>query len=288
VKRLVVTADDFGLAVPVNEAVERAHREGIVAAASLMVGASAAADAIERARRLPGLRVGLHLVLVEGRALLPPDAIPSLVDAGGELPTRLVRAGLRFFLHPRARRDLEAEIRAQFDAFAATGLALDHVNAHDHMHLHPTVLGICLRVGAAYGMRAMRVPWEPARPRAGASPAAALGARLGDLALEPWIRSLRARLSRAGIRTNDYVLGLRDSGALDEARVLALLASAPAGVGELYFHLATGPCAELARHAPGYRPEAELAAATSPRVREALARLGIRPGGFADLDAPAR
>jgi len=287
VRRLVVTADDFGLALPVNEAVERAHREGIVSAASLMVGASAAADAVERARRLPDLRVGLHLVVVEGRPLLAPEAIPSLVDARGELPTALVRAGLRFFLHPRARRDLEAEIRAQFEAFRATGLALDHVNAHNHMQLHPTVLAICLRVGAEYGVRAMRVPWEPARPAGGAALRPGLAARLGDLALAPWIRLLRARLRRAGIRSNDYVLGLRDSGALDEARVLALLACPPAGVGELYFHLATGPCPELARHAPGYRPEAELAAATSPRVREALARLGVRPGGFADLVAPA-
>jgi hopanoid biosynthesis associated protein HpnK len=283
VTRLVVTADDFGLAVPVNEAVERAHRDGVLGAASLMVGGAAAADAVERARRLPGLRVGLHLVVVEGRPVLPPDAIPDLVDARGELPAGLFAAGLRFFFRARVRRQLEAEIRAQFEAFRETGLVLDHVNAHDHMHLHPTVLGICLRVGREFGMRAVRVPWEP-RPRAGGG-GRRVAERATDAALAPWIAWLRARLRRAGIRSNDFVLGLRDSGAMDEARVLALLEELPEGVGEIYFHAATRPCPELARHAPGYRPQDELAALLSPRVREALDRRRVARIGFADLEA---
>jgi hopanoid biosynthesis associated protein HpnK len=283
VTRLVVTADDFGLALPVNEAVERAHRDGVLGAASLMVGGAAAADAVERARRLPGLRVGLHLVVVEGRPVLPADAIPDLVDARGELPADLFAAGLRFFFRAGVRRQLEAEIRAQFEAFRATGLALDHVNAHDHMHLHPTVLGICLRVGREFGMRAVRVPWEP-RPRAGGRPRR-LAERAADAALAPWIAWLRARLRRAGIRSNDFVLGLRDSGAMDEARVLALLEDLPQGVGEIYFHVATRPCPELERHAPHYRPLDELGALLSPRVREALDRRRLARIGFADLEA---
>jgi len=88
-RKLIVTGDDFGLAVPVNEAIEEAHRRGILTTASLMVGAGAAADAVERARQLPTLRVGLHLVLVEGRPVLPPREIPDLVDGRGEFSTRL-------------------------------------------------------------------------------------------------------------------------------------------------------------------------------------------------------
>jgi hopanoid biosynthesis associated protein HpnK len=283
VKRLIVTADDFGLALPVNEAVERAHREGVLTTASLMVGGAAASDAVERARRLPGLRVGLHLVLVEGRPLLPPAAIPALVDEAGELPSDLVAAGVRFFFRRGARRQLEAEIRAQFEAFRATGLPLDHVNAHDHMHLHPTVLGICLRVGREFGMRAVRVPWEPPRRPGRAGPGSSLAGLAASVALAPWIAWLRARLRRAGIHSNDFVLGLRDSGAMDEARVLALVETLPDGVGEMYFHLATGRSPELDRRAPGYRHQDELAAVTSPRVREALAHRRVALIGFADL-----
>jgi hopanoid biosynthesis associated protein HpnK len=282
VTRLILTADDFGIALPVNEAVERAHRDGVLGAASLMVGGAAAEDAVLRARRMPDLRVGLHLVVVEGRPVLPPEAIPDLVDARGELPADLFAAGLRFFFLPRVRRQLEAEIRAQFEAFRKTGLDLDHVNAHDHMHLHPTVLAILLRVGREFGMRAVRVPWEPRAP-AGGRGARGLGARAADAALAPWIALLRARVRRAGLRSNDFVLGLRDSGAMDEARVLALLDALPEGVGEIYFHVATHRCPEIDRHAPAYRPLDELAALTSRRVREALERREVARIGFRDL-----
>ena len=78
---LIVTADDFGAAVEVNEAVEAAHRTGILTAASLMVSGAAAGDAVARARRNPNLRVGLHLVLVEGRPTLPAAAVPAQRDA---------------------------------------------------------------------------------------------------------------------------------------------------------------------------------------------------------------
>ena len=160
-KHLVVTADDFGLAPEVNEAVEEAHRHGILTAASLMAAEPAAADAVARARHMPGLRVGLHLVLVEGRPVLPPERVPDLVDAQGFFRQNMVRAGVDFFFRPKVRRQLEAEIEAQFDAFAATGLPLDHVNAHKHFHLHPTIAGLMLRIGKRHGAKAMRVPLEP-------------------------------------------------------------------------------------------------------------------------------
>jgi len=104
VRKLIVTGDDFGLAVPVNEAIEEAHRRGILTTASLMVGAGVVADAVERARRLPTLKVGLHLVLVEGRPVLPPREIPDLVDGEGEFSSRLVGAGLNFFFRPGVGR----------------------------------------------------------------------------------------------------------------------------------------------------------------------------------------
>ena len=136
---LIITADDFGRHPAINEAVERAHREGVLTAASLMMGEAHVAEAVAVARRNPRLRVGLHLVLTEGRAVLPPTRIPDLVDAQGRFPDdAMARDGVRFFFLPRVRRQLAAEIRAQFEAFKATGLQLDHVNAHRHFHLHPT------------------------------------------------------------------------------------------------------------------------------------------------------
>ncbi len=273
-KRLIVTADDFGLTLTVNEAVERAATSGILTAASLMVAAPAASDAVERARRLPNLRVGLHLVLVHGQPMLPPGRLPALVGADGCFHTDLLKAGLRFFFWPGARAQIEAELRAQFEAFKKTGLALDHVNAHCHYHLHPTVLGLILKVGRDYGMRALRLPAEPLA-----------GGGLGALALAPWTALLRARLERADMCCNDYVLGLRHTGAMTEATVLALIEQAGTleGTGELYFHPAIRRCPELIRAMPDYDHVAELQALLSPRVRAALERHGIERATFSDL-----
>lgn len=266
-KRLIVTGDDFGLAIPVNEAVEIAHREGVLRTASLMVGAAAAADAIERARALPSLRVGLHLVVAEGTPVLPSERLPDLVDLRGELSADLVRAAFRFFVLPEARRQLEAEIAAQFEAFAATGFELDHVNAHNHMHLHPTVLSLILRVGRRFGLKAIRLPREAS----------------GAGALRPWLALMRTRLRRAGIGHNDQILGLSQTGAMNEGTVLRLLNELPDGTTEMYFHAATRRCPEIDRDMPDYQHEAEFAALVSPRVRDAIQSLGIEPTSFAEL-----
>jgi hopanoid biosynthesis associated protein HpnK len=131
-KKLIVTADDFGAAVPMNEAVEQGHRSGVLSAASLMVGAPAVRDAVERARRLPSLGVGLHLTLVNGYPVLPPRQIPDLVGPDGRFSRHVVRFGIALFFVPKIQRQVEAEIEAQFQRFRLTGLPLDHVNGHQH------------------------------------------------------------------------------------------------------------------------------------------------------------
>ena len=255
-KRVIFSADDFGLTESVNEAVELAHREGALTSASLMVGAPAAADAVRRARALPDLRVGLHLVVIEGPAVLPASEIPDLVDAGGEFPSDQLRLGINYFFRPHVRRQLAAEIRAQFAAFAATGLTLDHANAHKHMHLHPTVGRLLIDIGREFGLRSIRVPAEP--------PAvlAACGTRvgLGDRALYQWTRLLRGQARAAGLATNDHCFGLAWSGHMTTDRVRRLLAVLPDGVSEIYFHPATVSDATLRRLMPDYEHAAELAA----------------------------
>jgi chitin disaccharide deacetylase len=274
-RALIITADDFGLHPRVNEAVERAHCEGVLTAASLMIAAPAAQDAVERARRLPDLRVGLHIVLADGSAVLPHEAIPALVDAHGRFGDAMARDGVRFFFLPHVRRQLAREIRAQFEAFAATGLPLDHVNTHKHFHLHPTVLSLILSIGREFGMRAMRLPFE----------ADASGL------LRPWVALVRARLARAGIAHNDYVFGIADSGRMNEAMLLEAIARLPRGVGEIYLHPAVPGEGPIAPSMRDYRHADELDALLSPRVAVALASANVMRGGFADvfsmLPAPA-
>ena len=97
---LIVTADDFGLSHEVNAAVETAHTQGILTCASLMVSGGAVDEALAIARRLPTLRVGLHLVLVEGRPVLPASQVPDLVTPSGEFRDDMVGAAVAMFFSP--------------------------------------------------------------------------------------------------------------------------------------------------------------------------------------------
>lgn len=276
--RLVITADDFGMAPAVNEAVEQAHRYGVLSAASLMVGAPAAADAVQVAKRSPDLRIGLHLVLVEGRPVLPAARVPHLVDAEGRFRPDMARAGATMFFHPAARGELAAEIEAQFSAFVATGLTLDHVNAHKHFHLHPTITGLILSIGARHGLRAVRAPVEPAKVLRMADPGGVIGF---DPLVQAFARLTRARVRAAGLIAPDYAFGLHWSGAMTAARLAALILALPPGLSEIYLHPATDDDFDGA--ASGYGYAGDLAALTSPSVALALSRRGIRPGGFADF-----
>ncbi|HXC53936.1 MAG TPA: hopanoid biosynthesis-associated protein HpnK [Rhizomicrobium sp.] len=276
-KGLIVTADDFGAAPQVNDAVEQGHRDGILTAASLMVSAPAAGGAVSIAKANPRLRIGLHLVLVDGRPTLPAAAVPDLVDASGNFRNAMARAAANMFFFPAVRRQIEAEIEAQFDAFRATGLALDHVNTHKHFHLHPTIASAILRIGKRYGLRAIRVPLEPHDVLRRAEPRAKLPFAL---ATTPWAKLARARFRAAGLVVPDQVFGLAWSGAMTASRVLGLIENLPEGLSELYLHPATG---SYPGSAPGYRYAEERDALVAPRVVEASRNSAIAKGGFADF-----
>ncbi len=263
--RVIFSADDFGLSEAVNEGVERAYRDGVLRQCSLMVAGEAATDAVRRARSMPGLRLGLHLVVIEGRSVLPASVVPDLVDASGWFSSDQLRLGLRYYFRPRVRRQLRAEIAAQFAAFAATGLDLHHADAHKHMHLHPTVGRLLIEEGARYGLNRVRVPFEPVAVMARCGVVPGLGAR----AMAAGTSVLRRQITQAGMTATDQVFGLAWSGAVTEARLLALAEHLPPGETEIYTHPAAGRDALLDRLMPDYQHEAELAALLSPAVRDA-------------------
>jgi hopanoid biosynthesis associated protein HpnK len=274
-RQLIITGDDFGLAEPINEAIEYAHRHGILTSASLMVGAAAAHDAIARALKLPTLKVGLHLVLVEGKPVSAPEHIPDLVDAEGMFSTRLVRAGFSFFFRPAVRRQLELEIRAQFQAFKHSGLALDHVNGHNHMHLHPTVLNTVLKIGREFGLRHVRLPYEPLLPSCRAARRRLFSRFASWALLWPWMRWLKWRVNQAGLSCNDFVFGFHDSGHVRAELLERFLRHLPEGITEIYCHPATRRCPELEDTMSDYEHEEELRALVHPAVKAALAMQGI-------------
>jgi len=279
-RKLVVTADDFGLSLPVNDAVERAHREGILTATSLMVGAPAFEDAVERARRLPRLGVGLHLTLVDGRPVLPPEKVPHLVGPDGRFSKDPTRFGTALFFSSVMRHELEAEVAAQFERFRATELPMDHVNGHQHFHMHPATSRLVAKFAPAFGNPPVRIPVEPFGPSYAAARNRPVGRCLTWLFFLAQSRLLRRRALAAALPVNDFVFGLNDTGAMTETRVLEFLDELPEAISEFYFHPATARWSGPDNLPATYRPIDEFAALTSPRVKARLSALGVDPVPF--------
>jgi hopanoid biosynthesis associated protein HpnK len=250
-----------------------------------MIAEAAASDAVARARRTPGLRVGLHVVVVDGRTVLSRDQLRSIVDSSGRLSDRLVAAGFRFFFLRSGRRALRAEIRAQLEAFRATGLKLNHVDTHRHMVLHPTVLSAIIDLAPEFGVQAVRLPAEPWRATRGLPFHARAGAAVRLISFAPLLGFARWRLRRAGIRYNAEVRGLTDTGAMDEATVLRLITTVDRDLTEIFFHPATATPTAIPLPQPLSRHLAELKALCSPAVRTALELRGAELIGFGDLSA---
>ena len=274
VRRLIVNADDFGLSASVNAAVLRAHREGILTTASLMVNEPGFTEAVVLAKENPKLGVGLHLTLLHGHAALPADQIPGLVNARGEFSNSPVGVGMSYFFNSSLRAQLRAEISAQFQKFHATGLKLDHVNGHLHLHLHPTVLKILMSDAATTGITHMRLTRD-CLSRSNRMTRGRWFYRVSHAAIFEML-SGRARkiLAERKIRHAEITFGLLQDSHVDEDYVLKLLPELPAGDSELYAH----PSLDRFKH--------EFEALISPRVREQIEKLEIKLIRYQDVGSP--
>ena len=243
-----------------------------------MVASPGATDAVKRARALPRLRVGLHVVLVEAKPALPPDRIPDLVAHDGHFRTDMARLGFDIAFRPAVRRQAAAEIMAQFEAYRAFGLPLDHVNAHKHFHLHPVIAAQIIAIGRRFGAHAIRIPSEQANVLAAVEPGTpAVRSRL----VAQWARLLRVQARRAGMVMPDAVFGLAWSGAMTRERLNGLLDRLPPGIIEIYTHPAARD--RFPGHAPGYRYTEEFAALRDPAAIGAVRSAPHELGGFSDV-----
>lgn len=279
-KELIINADDFGLSNGANRAIIKAWQEGVLTSASLMVGGSAFAEAVSLAGRNPALQVGLHLTLVQGRAALPHGGFPAIVDRQGNFTNDPVFAGMRYFFIKPLRNKLQREIEAQIAKFLETGLPLSHIDGHLNIHMHPTVFDILLDLMPRHGIKSFRL----SRERLGVDLALAPRRRLGKMVDAFIFSRLAARclpqLDRLGIGYTCEVKGLLNSGRMTEEYFINALDILQEGVTEIYFHPGMTPDDELRRWMPDYCHEEELAALTSPRVKEKVKGLGIRLANY--------
>jgi hopanoid biosynthesis associated protein HpnK len=270
-RRLIVNADDFGRAHSINAAVIRAHREGILTTASLMVNEPGFDEAVKLAKENPKLGVGLHLTLLQGHSALPPEKIPGLVNSRGEFSESPVGVGINYFFKRSLRKQLRAEIHAQFEKFHSTGLPLDHVNGHLHLHLHPVVFKILMADSEQLGIRHLRLTRD-CFSRSRKMSRGHWFYRISHAAIfEMLSNRTRKTLAQKKIRHAQITFGLLQDSCVDENYILKLLPELPPGDSELYSH----PSLDKFKH--------EFDALVSPRVKEQIKKLGIERIRYQDL-----
>lgn len=270
----IINGDDFGFSRGVNRAIIEAHDRGVLTSTSLMVTGEAFDEAIALAQAHPKLAVGLHLVVVSGKAVLPQSQIPHLVDSNGCFRASPFKAGLLYQFNSNARRELRLEIRAQLEKFRQTGLELSHVDGHKHLHMHPVVLRTLVELADEFNIKAIRLPSEEL--------AIALGLDKSNLLTKViwWWIFARLRgygeglLKPAGISFAERVYGLLATGRMSEEHLLGLIPQIRADFVEIYSHPAIA-IAEEPRNGPPGAGQIELDALLSDRVREVLVSCGF-------------
>ena len=252
-RTLVVNADDLGLTVGVNDGIFDAHDHGILTSASLMATAPAAAHAIRRARSHSTLGIGVHLTLVDGTPILPPDRIPTLVQDDGRFHTSwrpFIVACLKGHV---AMEDVERELMAQIEHVAAQGITATHLDSHKHVHLFPPVFEVVVHLADRFHIPVVRVPYERT---------------IRDLALFDMARRAYAVAGSRGVSTPRFV-GRAMTGVMTEDALAAALRRLPPGHTELMVH--PGYVDEALRQLPTRLTtsrQAEIALLTSAAVTQ--------------------
>jgi predicted glycoside hydrolase/deacetylase ChbG (UPF0249 family) len=231
-RSLVVNADDLGLTVGVNNGIFDAHDRGIVTSASLMANALAAANAIGRLRSRPALGIGVHLTLVDGKPMLPPGRIPSLVQDDGQFRASWKPFIVACLMGRVALDDVERELTAQIDRVVSEGIRPTHLDTHKHVHVYPPVFAIVARLAARTRIPVIRVPYERS---------------IGDLLLAPWTKRDYCIASSHGIRTPQFV-GRATTGVMHADSLSATLRGLRPGHTELMVH--PGHVDEMLRRMP--------------------------------------
>ncbi len=274
-RRLIVNADDFGLSSGVNRAIEQAWQRGILTQTSLMPGGDAFDEAVSIARRNPGLQIGLHLTLVQGRPVLPPEQVPGLVGANGCFPDNPVQMGMRLYFDRGVRQQLRNELEAQIIKIKDTGLPLSHIDGHLNIQMHPTVFELLTELMPRHGISSFRITRERLRHNLQFDRSRIIGKSVERVIFGALSDQVEPKLHRLGITHAAEVKGVFNSGRITETYLLAILDGLMPGTTEIYLHPGCLPDAEISRRMPDYLHEQELAALLSPAVQHRLADLAI-------------
>jgi len=245
-KRLIVNADDFGLAPGVNRAIVELQQAGALSSTTLMATAPYFSPAVYLAFAQPALSVGCHIVLVDDSPLLRPDEVPSLLDPRRPASLSLrptVASFLRDLMRGRIReQEIEAEAIAQIRRIQSGGVTVSHIDSHKHIHAFPRALAPLLRAAQHCGVDCVRNPFEPSWSLR-ATRVASTWRRAQVHAMRSQRRAFYRLTEEHGMSTSSGSIGVLATGSLDGHVLRSMLHAMPSGTWELVCH-------------PGYRDRA--------------------------------
>src|SRR5579859_2576548 len=281
-RNLIVNADDLGWTAGVNRGIAEAHRNGIVTSTSILANGAAFADGVKTAGELPGLGVGVHLNLSDGKPVAPAGQVNSLLNEAGEFSGGPESLLLRLAANSLDVRQVELEWNAQIEKVRAAGIRPTHLDGHKHVQMLPGLFAIALRLAKKHEIAAVRVSHEASTLRAaltGGEEYSGVILKQGVQArgLKLLARDAREMAERAGIASADYFCGIAQTGVLSKRGVLQLLASLPEGTTELMCHPGYAD-ADLQKSATRLQQsrQTELEILTDKEIRKNIATLGIR------------
>jgi chitin disaccharide deacetylase len=270
----IVNGDDFGLSPGINRGIIESYCDGILTSASLMAVGDAFEEAVTLAHEHPGLSLGVHLTLIEGVPVLPPQRIPSLVTSDGRFFESLDAFLLKWLKGGIRMREVQKELEAQIEKAQKHGIRVDKLDSHMHVHLLPRLFPTVLALAKRYHIAAIRLPTEGILSLR--SPATFGGwCRRAVLTILSTFRS--HRLVKAGRLHSRRCVGIAESGHLSEEDLIRLLQRLKPGLTEIMVH--PGYFDSVLDNWPQsrrYKREHELTALTSPRVKALVQRHRIK------------
>ena len=277
--QIIANADDFGRHELINKAVEEAYAKGCLRSATVMPGGVAFAGAIDIAKRNPGLGLGIHLTLVNGNPLLPPEQIPSLVTKDGLFYDDYLQFVKHFFAGKIKLEDVRRELTAQMEKVLATGVTLSHIDSHQHMHTMPGIIDIALALAKKANISAVRIPQTPMFTGFNGNPVQ-LGGRMG---LYTMATLSRRKAKAQGFRCPQHFAGIVAGEAVSIKHLTDIIQNLKPGTTEIMVHPGTDNKILQDFCQWDHDFEAELAALTSPEILDLLAKKQVKIGNYTNL-----
>lgn len=279
-KRLIVSADDFGMANGINEGIARACKEGIVTNINVMPAGDAYYDCLTLLKNIAPREIGAHLALTEIVPLTNPDRIATLVGKEGRFHKNHNIFFLKFCLSKISAEEIYAELKGQMDRLKSAGIPVTSLSSHEHIHLYPDILKIFVRIAKEYDIPAIRYVH-------GDVMVGPVGFKklCRKLVLSFFQTGMSSILKNSGLKYTDNFMGLLDSGNLEEETLVGMIKTMPEGTTELVAHPGLLSPEVLDRCIFHARCETDLASLISKRVKKVIQDNGIELINFSALSA---